>query len=504
MHRSLYLPLTLLLPLVLFAQLVPLELDQTITLPDTSGVWDVMPHPDGYNVWVQAVRVDTLRTKILWGRLGAAAYDSVEVNGGIPHSITGYWGPNHQARIVLSGWRPVFRSYIGWTYGLHCRAFSLSTGDFCTSDWQWSPSATNDMINVSLDSELRTVGVFPCPMPPQISETCALVIGHIYRWSGGHVTGQGTIAEMRSNMVGDIFRDTESVAMNPGCYASLITCGEGAHFAAIGSFENVSQMYGYPPNYYRTAPLRTVQVGPGGLAIDTLMRCVCGGECGCPSYPLVATHSMTDAEDIVFSRFENGFSAISTSSSPNTLWRMPCAYSSWFAAEVVPGNDTEEFLAYDWTAQKFSVLDARTGQWYGMTSELASDVAATARLIGRFDSTSRRMATREGNTLKLYRFGEYLAAGERRAPLPGELTLSAYPNPFNPTTTLAFSLAQPGLATLAVFDVTGREVFRRDLGPLPAGAHTTRFDGQNLASGLYFARLEAGNARLTTKLLLVR
>ncbi len=83
-------------------------------------------------------------------------------------------------------------------------------------------------------------------------------------------------------------------------------------------------------------------------------------------------------------------------------------------------------------------------------------------------------------------------------------SLTSYPNPFNPTTTLAFSLPQPGAAVLAVFDVTGREVFRRDFSYLPAGAHTLQLDASRWASGLYLARLEAGPAQRTAKLLLVR
>lgn len=109
-----------------------------------------------------------------------------------------------------------------------------------------------------------------------------------------------------------------------------------------------------------------------------------------------------------------------------------------------------------------------------------------------------------GNAVLIKYAAAPLPVGGLHPSLPSAFTLAAYPNPFNPTTTLSFSLPQTGAATLAVFDVTGREVWRQELGSLAVGAHTVRFDGQNLASGLYFARLEAGAARLTAKLLLVR
>ena len=59
--------------------------------------------------------------------------------------------------------------------------------------------------------------------------------------------------------------------------------------------------------------------------------------------------------------------------------------------------------------------------------------------------------------------------------------LPAYPNPFNPETTLAFDLAQPGPARLEVFDLAGRRVRRLCDEPLGAGAHQRRWAGRDEA-----------------------
>ena len=88
--------------------------------------------------------------------------------------------------------------------------------------------------------------------------------------------------------------------------------------------------------------------------------------------------------------------------------------------------------------------------------------------------------------------------------LPAAYTLAAYPNPFNPSTRLEFDLPRAGHATLAVYDVTGRQVAVLVDETLTAGHHARTFDGSGLASGLYFARLQSGALQHTQKLVLLK
>lgn len=90
---------------------------------------------------------------------------------------------------------------------------------------------------------------------------------------------------------------------------------------------------------------------------------------------------------------------------------------------------------------------------------------------------------------------------------------SAHPNPFNPRTTLAYSLAAAADIRLAVYDVAGRRIATLDQGPRPVGEHTAVWlgrteDGSSAPSGVYFARLEIhgdhGTRILTTRLALVK
>ena len=84
-------------------------------------------------------------------------------------------------------------------------------------------------------------------------------------------------------------------------------------------------------------------------------------------------------------------------------------------------------------------------------------------------------------------------AVEDETDLPTQFTLAPnYPNPFNPTTTIAYDLPASADVTLTVFDVQGREVRRFVQGVQPAGRYELRFEARDLSSGTYFYRLEAG------------
>jgi photosystem II stability/assembly factor-like uncharacterized protein len=89
-------------------------------------------------------------------------------------------------------------------------------------------------------------------------------------------------------------------------------------------------------------------------------------------------------------------------------------------------------------------------------------------------------------------------------PHPSAFSLTCYPNPFNPTTTLAISLPQAGETTLAVYSIEGRKVLEQRFGVLTAGEHRVTFDGSNLPSGIYISRVEAGRARFSHKLVLLK
>ncbi len=68
-----------------------------------------------------------------------------------------------------------------------------------------------------------------------------------------------------------------------------------------------------------------------------------------------------------------------------------------------------------------------------------------------------------------------------------------YPNPFNPKTTINYSVAKDIKVNISIYDVLGREVKVLVNEFKPAGNYSIEFDGSNLASGIYFYRIVAGN-----------
>jgi hypothetical protein len=82
--------------------------------------------------------------------------------------------------------------------------------------------------------------------------------------------------------------------------------------------------------------------------------------------------------------------------------------------------------------------------------------------------------------------------------------LQNYPNPFNPSTVIRYALPQRSRVTLTIYNTVGQQVRLLAAGEEEAGYHEVKFDGSNLASGVYFYRLQAGTFVGTKKLLLIR
>ena len=79
-----------------------------------------------------------------------------------------------------------------------------------------------------------------------------------------------------------------------------------------------------------------------------------------------------------------------------------------------------------------------------------------------------------------------------------------YPNPFNSTTKIKWQLDTRNYVTLKVYDVLGNEIETLVNEEMPAGLHEVDFDANNLASGIFFYTLSAGNKNITKKMILMK
>ena len=90
-------------------------------------------------------------------------------------------------------------------------------------------------------------------------------------------------------------------------------------------------------------------------------------------------------------------------------------------------------------------------------------------------------------------------------PMPESFSLSAaYPNPFNPTTTLNFAIPVDNEVFLSIYNLQGREVATLISRNMHAGYHSIVWDASFYASGLYFVKMMSGEYIKTQKLMLVK
>jgi hypothetical protein len=79
-----------------------------------------------------------------------------------------------------------------------------------------------------------------------------------------------------------------------------------------------------------------------------------------------------------------------------------------------------------------------------------------------------------------------------------------FPNPFNPNTTISFSLPSKSYVLLRVYDVLGREVATIISEDISAGNYSRRWNAANISSGIYFYRLQADSFTETKKMILLK
>jgi len=79
-----------------------------------------------------------------------------------------------------------------------------------------------------------------------------------------------------------------------------------------------------------------------------------------------------------------------------------------------------------------------------------------------------------------------------------------FPNPFNPTTNIRYEIPFTSKVMLRLFDILGREVQTLVNTIQVPGTYTVTLNAQNLATGVYFYRITAGNFSETKKLILIK
>ncbi len=174
----------------------------------------------------------------------------------------------------------------------------------------------------------------------------------------------------------------------------------------------------------------------------------------------------------------------------------------------------ETYVAYSlllWESSSFHhsefFLSADEGlSWQDMHSGLELDPWGIFRHDDYFYAAFADLGAEDTDTSYVYRarVSDFDGISSTFKGGPATFSLNCAPNPFNPATTIEFTLDAPGRAVPRVFDVRGRLVRTLLDGPLGSGTHRVSFAADGLPSGVYFYRLETPTAVGTRKMVLVR
>jgi hypothetical protein len=175
---------------------------------------------------------------------------------------------------------------------------------------------------------------------------------------------------------------------------------------------------------------------------------------------------------------------------------------------VIPRNNSDTLLAPGLTV----LLSHTGGGNLGSVTDLGNGTYAatmTAPTNPGTDTLSVRVASGQDTVRIASRvILVYTSTTSRRelgSSIPSAFSLEqSYPNPFNATSIIRFTLPAASAAELKVYDIAGKEVSTLVDGPRPSGIQAVQFDASTLGSGVYYYQLRVGPNVLTKKMTLLK
>jgi photosystem II stability/assembly factor-like uncharacterized protein len=126
---------------------------------------------------------------------------------------------------------------------------------------------------------------------------------------------------------------------------------------------------------------------------------------------------------------------------------------------------------------------------------------ATTLTVGQFTNTTNGWATGENGVILYTSNGGFpVGIGENASSGDG-LRLSNDPNPFTGSTRISYFVTEPGNVEVCIYDITGKLVATLVNGNMNAGSHSVTWNASNMAGGVYFCTLKAGEKMITKKLI---
>ncbi len=214
-------------------------------------------------------------------------------------------------------------------------------------------------------------------------------------------------------------------------------------------------------------------------------------------------------------RANDWYGSVTVSQTPSSITKLTVTYDGHNSR-----SKTQLLYLYDWVSASWTQIDSRTVSTTDVTitsiqTSPANFISSTGQIRLRvFSSGGTKNYTCSGDYMQFTietsgsSLSKQVASGFQNG-TPNVYRLDQnYPNPFNPSTTIRYEIARDAHVRLAVYDVLGSEVRELVSNNEQEGTYDIRFDGSQLAGGVYYYRLivipaEGGTAVSETKKLLL-
>lgn len=354
-----------------------------------------------------------------------------------------------------------------------------------------------------------------------------------------------------SGGIGGYFGSPATVGVNKG---------DGISYATLGRFDRPGSYYGGPSvdsngvsyldcqsfcfnasNSSNICPVPigfpndTVDVGPGAyiatysMSAPEVSQITSGGVSGVPSgMSVTITNGLTCTFDVNFlpdclvlghHTATVCFTGIDNAADPCTTtvcvvyeWDCPLPVEMSAFSSTISGRN----VTLDWTTaseinnSRFEIERAVNNNWTKIGEVAGSGTTTSPRSYSYFDRTLNT-GTYNYRLKQIDLNGSYAyfnLSNDVVIGVPNTFELNQnYPNPFNPTTKIDYSIPNEGNVNLTIFDATGKEISRLVNGNQTAGYYSIDFNASNLASGIYYYRIEVSgknNFTDTKKMLLIK
>lgn len=224
------------------------------------------------------------------------------------------------------------------------------------------------------------------------------------------------------------------------------------------------------------------------------------------------TQGSTDPIDVLTGRFEEWLDTLASSADPFlsdvTINRdsLLANGSDTTLIRIWPRNNRNQLIGPDvslvlWTSSGASTSEPLFQEDSSFTAVLTSLASPLADTLHVYSLNGERDGELADHPVVHYIME---SAATEPAKLGDFGLLEVYPNPFNATATIHFTLSHESRVTVSLYDLTGRKVQDMVSGPLTSGEHDVNVHGERLPSGIYLVSLHASSFTSTVKILLLK